>query len=128
MLKKVLVLDNDPDILEVMDEILSYEGFKVATFVGTDDILTLIKQQKPDLLIIDYLLYGLNGGVLCRIIKDSLPTCNLPVILFSAYPKVLQTFDHFGCNAFLSKPFDLSTLINLVTELITAQPTIPVQI
>jgi DNA-binding response OmpR family regulator len=124
MLKKVLVLDNDPRILDVMQEALNYEGFEVDTFDGTDDILKLVDNHKPDLLIIDYILNGVNGGELCRKVKDCKVTANLPVIIFSAYPKVFQSLGFYGCNAFIPKPFDLSELIDKVTELVMRQPKI----
>lgn len=117
MVKKILVLDNDSRILDVMEEALSYEGFAVETYEGTDDIVSLVEQKKPDLLIIDYILNGVNGGEHCRKIKNTTSTCNLPVIIFSAYPKVLQSLGFYGCNAFIAKPFDLSVLINKVAEL-----------
>ncbi|MVN22371.1 response regulator [Mucilaginibacter arboris] len=122
MLKKVLVLDNDPRILEVMEEVLRYEGFEVKTFEGTDDILPLVKQHKPDLLIIDYILDGVNGGEHCRRVKNYPVTCKLPVIIISAYPKVFQSLGHYGCNAFIAKPFNLSVLMDKVNELISSIP------
>ena len=122
MLKKVLVLDNDPRILDVMQEALNYEGFDVDTYDGTNDILHLVDCCKPDLLIIDYILNGINGGELCRQVKNCSVTKNLPVIIFSAYPKVMQSLGFYGCNAFIPKPFDLTELIDKVTELVMMEP------
>ena len=122
MLKKVLVLDNDPRILDVMQEALSYEGFKVDTYEGTDDILNLVSECKPDLIIVDYILNGINGGEHCRRVKNCTTTSHLPVIIFSAYPKVLQSLGYYGCNAFIAKPVDLSVLIDKVTQLVTDIP------
>jgi DNA-binding response OmpR family regulator len=122
MLKRVLVLDNDPGILEVMEEVLDYEGFNVNTFQATDDILFTVNTYKPDLLIIDYLLNGINGGELCRKIKNTSATAHLPVILFSAYPKLLQPLSYYGCNCFITKPFDLSVLVDKVKELLSVLP------
>ena len=111
-------MDNDSRILDMMQEALSYEGFDVDTFSGTDDVVSLVKDRNPDLLIVDYILDGINGGEHCRRIKTCLSTANLPVIIFSAYPKVLQSLGYYGCNAFIAKPFDLSVLVNKVTDLI----------
>lgn len=118
ILKKVLVLDNDPRILDVMQEALSDEGFDVDIYEGTEDILSLVNQCKPDLLIVDYILNGINGGEICRTIKNSASTFNLPVIIFSAYPRVLQSLVYYGCNAFIAKPLDLCVLIDKVRELV----------
>lgn len=84
--------------------------------------LQLADYHKPDLLIIDYILNGTNGGQLCREVESCSVTKNLPVIIFSAYPKVLHTLGFYGCDAFINKPFDLKVLIDKVTELITRQP------
>jgi DNA-binding response OmpR family regulator len=119
MSKKVLVLDNDPQILDVMNEVLTYEGFSVDTFEDTVDILTLVELCKPDLLIIDYILNGVNGGEHCRRVKNYTSTCNIPVIIFSAYPKVLHSLGFYGCDAFIPKPFNLTDLVKKVTELLS---------
>lgn len=118
MQQKVLVIDNDPDILDVMSEALTYEGFEVITVAETDNIIRLVNECKPNLVIIDYLLNGINGGELCHEIKSTRQTGTLPVILFSAYPKVLQSLGYYGCNAFIPKPFNLSTLVDHVNTLI----------
>jgi DNA-binding response OmpR family regulator len=120
MSKKVLVIDNDPDILDVVQEILTYSGFQVDAYPGTDDIMKLVSQCQPDILIMDFLLDETNGGELCRQIKESALTSRLPVILYSAYSKVLESIDRYGCDAFIAKPFDLTELIAKVTELVNA--------
>jgi DNA-binding response OmpR family regulator len=117
MLKRVLVLDNDPRILDVMQEALSYEGFAVDVYEGTEDILSLVDVCRPDLIILDYILNGINGGEHCKRLKNTFTTSHLPVIIFSAYPRVLQSLGYYGCNAFIAKPFDLNVLVDKVTEL-----------
>ena len=90
MLKRVLVIDNDPGILEALQEVLNYEGYDVTVKEDAGDILDMVYQYQPDLLLIDYILNGINGGELCHQVKVNDSTCHLPVILMSAYPKVLQ--------------------------------------
>lgn len=125
MTKKVLVLDDDTGILEVMQEVLSYAGFQVDAFSDTEDIQQLISVLQPDLLIMDYRLNGKNGGTLCTLVKENPSTAHLPVILYSAYPGVLQAAGQFGCDAFIAKPFDLAELITKVTELTSFVPEAP---
>lgn len=112
--KKILVVDDDNDILEVMQEALRYEGYEVSGLQRTDNIFPDIIQYQPDLVILDYLLAGVNGGELCHQIKINRHTEKIPVILMSAYPKVLQSLGDYGCNVFIPKPFDLSNLIECV--------------
>jgi CheY-like chemotaxis protein len=121
-MKRILVIDNDPAILDVMQEALTYEGFEVTTVEGTQDINKLVKATAPQLVLIDYLLNGINGGELCHQIKTSPATGALPVILLSAYPRVLNSLGTYGCDAFIAKPFDLSLLIDQVQAL--TQPAI----
>jgi len=110
MLKRVLVIDNDPGILDAMQEVLIYEGYEVMVKEDAGDILDMVHQYQPDLLLIDYILNGINGGELCHQVKANGNTCHLPVILMSAYPKVLQSLGHYGFDDFIPKPFDISDL------------------
>src|SRR5690242_11563334 len=103
--KKILIIDDDNDILDVMNEALTYEGYEVKGLPKTDNIFPEILQYQPDLVILDYILNGVNGGELCHQIKINRFTQRLPVILMSAYPRVLQSLGDYGCNVFIAKPF-----------------------
>jgi len=116
-MKRVLILDNDPDVLDVMNEALTYEGFDVVCFSETDDAIALVKKHDPDLLIIDYILSGINGGELCRQVKTNKLTADLPVVLVSAYPRVLQSSGDYDCDDFIPKPFDLEDLVERIKKL-----------
>jgi len=116
-MKRVLVIDNDPAVLDIMQEALGYEGFEVTAVEGTQDICKLVKATKPQLVVIDYMLNGVNGGELCHQIKSYPDTGKLPVILFSAYPRVFNSLGTYGCDVFIAKPFDLAVLIDQVQAL-----------
>jgi len=118
MPKSLLVIDNDPACLEMTTEALQYHDFKVQADTGRGDILHRIRESKPDLLLIDYLLDGVNGGEICAQLKKDDRYNALPVIIFSAYPKVLQSLGDYGCDFFLPKPFDLSELIGQFNRLL----------
>lgn len=116
-MKRVLVVDNDPAILDVMEEILGYEGFEVKTYSDTDNIFNCINSFNPDVILIDYILNGINGGELCAEIKKTPETSHLPVIIISAYSKVLLSLGNYGCDDFISKPFELDHLISRISTL-----------
>jgi CheY-like chemotaxis protein len=61
----------------------------------------------------DYLLNGINGEELCNKIRQNTKTSKLPVVLISAYGKVIKSPNDCGCNAFIEKPFDLTTLVTI---------------
>ncbi len=116
-MKRVLIVDNDPAILDVMEEVLGYEGFKVKTYSDTDNIFSCIDSFNPDIVLIDYILNGINGGELCAQIKKSPETSHLPVVIMSAYSKVLLSLGNYGCDDFIAKPFELDNLISRITTL-----------
>lgn len=121
MTKKVLVLDDDEAVLEVLEAALQYANFDVRIADESSDILKDIEAFNPDVVLIDYLLRGINGGELCHQIKNNSKTAKLPVILISAYPRVLLSLGDYGCNAFMAKPFDLSDLIFQINSCITSE-------
>jgi len=71
---------------------------------------------KPDIVLVDYLLPGINGGELCAQLKRDPSTKHIPVVIFSAYSQVLLSLGSYGCNAFISKPFELSSLLNQINK------------
>lgn len=116
MQKRILVIDNDQDILEAVDAALSMENYSVETSPIVEDIFQLIHDKNPDLILIDYLLFGINGGELCHMIKSEPSTSHLPVIIFSGYPRVIQSLGTYQCDAFISKPFDLDNFVAVIKE------------
>ena len=118
MKKKALVIDDDQTVLEFMEEALIYFDYDTQTAAGTDNIIMLLKTAQPDIVIIDYLLNGVNGGELCKTIKNDGFYSKLPVIIYSAYPKFLQSLGYYNCDFFIEKPFDLSVMMQKVQDLV----------
>jgi DNA-binding response OmpR family regulator len=118
MSKTILIIDNDVDVLDIMQEALNYEGFEVVTSAVADGYENLIRRNQADLLIIDYILQGVNGGEICHQIKCSPDLGHLPVIIFSAYPRVMETSGSYSCDLFIPKPFDLLDLVDQITRLL----------
>ncbi|WP_158828185.1 response regulator [Mucilaginibacter lacusdianchii] len=117
MSKRILILDNDPGILDVMQDILHYEGFEVKAISDTDNIFKNITDYKPDLVMLDYLLDGINGGELCAQIKKNPSTSEIPVVIISAYSRVLLSLGLYGCDVFIAKPFELNDFVEKITVL-----------
>jgi len=122
MPKRILIIEDDNDILQVLETVLTYNKFSVSGISQTDDIFKSIEQHKPDLVLTDYLLSGLNGGKICQLIKSNLDTCHLPVILISAYPTLAESFGKFGFDAFINKPFNIGDLVKKIDELLEEKP------
>jgi two-component system, OmpR family, phosphate regulon response regulator PhoB len=118
MSKQILIIEDDDDIMQVLETVLTYNDFAVTGIEGTDDILGSIKKYKPDLVLTDYLLSGQNGGRICQLIKSNKETCHLPVVLISAYPELATSFGNFGFDAFINKPFNIGELVEKLDDLL----------
>ncbi len=117
-MSKILVLDDDKELLGVIKEILSLNGFDVETSAPTYEINDLVAIHRPDLIIMDYLMDDVNGGELCSIIKNDLSTQHIPVILLSAYDRIIQSLGTYGCDLFVAKPVEFSTLVYQINNLL----------
>jgi DNA-binding response OmpR family regulator len=115
---KVLILDDDQYILEMLTEVLTHEGYVVNAYTNTRDIVKLMSEKKPDLVIVDYLMNDINGGELCSAIKRHLPTAAIPVVIISAYERVLRSLGNYGCDYFIAKPLDIPDLLKRLKSLI----------
>ena len=113
-MKKVLVVDDDHAVLEVLEETLKYENFDVKILSGTSDIFSDIDDCRPDVILMDYVLAGINGGEWSHRIKTNPLTSHIPIIMTTAYPKALNSLNQFDYDAFIEKPYDLSELISTV--------------
>jgi len=122
MAKRLLIIDNDTEVLSVMEEALVYEGFEVRIKEDTQNIFQVIDEYQPDLVMIDYILDGINGGETCHEIKVNPVTSHIPVIIVSAYSKVILSLGNYRSDAFLAKPFGLDELVQLINKLLTGEP------
>jgi len=116
--KKILILDDNEDILEMIQEAMLSEGYEAVSIAATDDIIRSLQDSGADMLLIDYLLPGVNGGDLCHQVKSHPATAHLPVIMLSAYPRVLNSLGNYGSDAFIAKPFSLEELTDTVKALL----------
>jgi len=119
MAKRILIIEDDEDILQVLETVLEYNDFTVNGLNRTDDILQAVQDYEPDLVLTDYLLSGTNGGKICQQIKSNKDTCHIPVILISAYPELASSLGNFGFDAFINKPFDINVLVTRINGLLT---------
>jgi DNA-binding response OmpR family regulator len=118
MTKRILVLDDNRDILDIVHETLTYEQFEVKSTGSSEEVLPLVDKFAPDLVILDYRVAGLNGGELCKQIKSNPNFKNIPVIIFSAYINHNDELFAYGCDAIINKPFDLNELVEKVNFLL----------
>jgi DNA-binding response OmpR family regulator len=111
-MKKVLVIDDDQNILEVVKLILTSYGFEVHTHSTGLNVLDVVLDYQPDLILLDIRLPGKLGTEVCKDLKNL--HCAIPIILFSGHAQQANFLDIFGADAFMRKPFDVKDLVNTV--------------
>ncbi len=122
-MSRILVVDDEPSVLEVLATLLADEGHAVETAPDGGVALEVLAFEVPDLLITDVMMPRLDGWTLLASVRERTPA--LPVIVISAVERreaaQLEFFitDH---TVFLRKPFDIETLLTLVERLTSSQP------
>ena len=113
-MKRLLIIDNEPDVLEMMKEVFVYDGFDVHAAPHAGNLAEVVANIKPNLLLIDFSLDGQNGGEVCAQLKHEGRHAQLPVIIISAYANKGLTAGSYGCDDFIIKPFDLYDLLSRI--------------
>lgn len=109
--KKILVVDDEPDILEFLQVILEEEGYAVLTSEKGEFLEQLHNGGLPDLILVDVLLSGKDGREIVKHLKSQEETKPIPVIMFSAHPSAEQTAREAGAEDFMAKPFEIDDLL-----------------
>jgi DNA-binding response OmpR family regulator len=113
-MNKILVVDDDPDILELVKIMLTMNNFKVEALARWQDIDDTIESFRPDLVLLDVSLGGADGRDICKNMRLTKETSNIPVILFSANAEMGKYIKECHAHAFVAKPFELSHLVNTI--------------
>jgi DNA-binding response OmpR family regulator len=115
MNKKIVIFDDDKEILTALESVLDFVDWDLVTFSSGQDALSVIAKEKPDLILLDVLLDGFDGREICRSIKEDADLKHIPIILISGQQGAETTHKQdFGPNDFLPKPFDIGDLIDKV--------------
>ncbi|HEY7416019.1 MAG TPA: response regulator transcription factor [Ktedonobacteraceae bacterium] len=110
-LKKILVVDDEPDILEFLQVILEEEGYQVVTSQKAEFSEYLHNGALPHLILLDVLLSGKDGREIVKDLKRKAETRAIPVVMISAHPSAEETARTAGADDFLAKPFDIDVLL-----------------
>jgi len=119
--KKIVVVDDDQGIRDVLQIILERAGYNVELHADANQILKN-NFSKPDLFVIDRLLSGMDGLDVCKYLKEQPLTKDIPVIMISAAPGIDALSQHAGADDFLEKPFDRTHLLQLIEQNIFRTP------
>jgi len=121
MSKKILIIDDDPDILDLLSLILVEGGYEVRMLSCGDTVFDDIKDFQPDLLLMDVMLADMDGRAICKSIKENHLTHFLPVILISGTHDLAESLLLPGApNDFVAKPFDIDYLLQKIETQLAA--------
>ena len=113
MEKKVLIIDDEPEMIKMISYALEKAGFKTATCDSGKQALAAISTHKPDLLILDVMLPGIDGYSLGQQIAENPETKTLPVIILTALEPSKPLFQKFPqVVSFMTKPCDVDALVS----------------
>lgn len=120
-MQRILAVDDDRDILDVLQFILEDSGYEVETLSDGSHLMEKVKERHPDLILLDIMLGNLDGRILCKNMKSIYETQKIPVILISASHDVSGSMNQTGApNAFIAKPFDINVLLNTIKKQLAA--------
>lgn len=117
---KILLVDDEPAIVKMVARRLQAEGYRVTLAFDGEEALARLKEQVPDLVILDVMLPKINGFEVCRKLRAAEDTKDLPVIMFTAMAQQKDKRQGYECgaNAYICKPFRSYELVNKIQELI----------
>ena len=114
-MKKILVVDDDKDLLANIKSFLKRQGYSPAVTTSCEEGLQILYTFKPDLILLDINVGNEDGREMCRKIKSQAEYEHIPVILLSANYEALQRYQEYGANACVKKPFELLSLIDTLS-------------
>ena len=113
-MKKILVVDDEEDVLFILKRLFNAKGFDVRTTTTCEHGLEIFYSFKPDLVLLDVNVGTADGRIMCKTIKGQAEYLHIPVILISANPLMLLKYQDYGATAIIEKPFNLPMVLSTV--------------
>jgi len=117
-MNRVLIVDDNRDILWVVEVILKRYGFEVMTTLKGEEVLLKTKMFSPQLILLDVFLSGIDGIDICNTLKSTPETKDIPVIMISAHTNFKEVKKFCRADDFMSKPFDANELVRKINYFI----------
>ena len=121
MAKKILVVDDEPDIMTVATARLSRLGYEIIEAVDAEEALAVLQKDTPDLILLDLLLPKMQGDELCKKLKSDDKFKSIPIIIFTASaisPDLADRVKKMGADDCVIKPFEPDELLGKVKKFI----------
>ena len=118
MSKKILIADDETDIVETLQFMLEVEGFECLTAYNGEDALNMAKREMPDLLILDVMMPKINGYKVCRLLKFDAKYKNIPILMVTARSQEEDKMigEETGADEYITKPFEINDVVEKVKK------------
>ncbi|HOJ34152.1 MAG TPA: response regulator [Candidatus Hydrogenedentes bacterium] len=118
--KRVMIVDDDPDALALMEKILTDEGFELIKVSNATEVGLKAAQLSPDLILLDFLMPEIDGFEVCKALRGDELTRNTPIMAVTCLTKEQDIERIFACGAddYLAKPFKADDLLQKVRDLV----------
>lgn len=107
-MKKILIVDDEVDVVEVVEMLLETEGYQVLKAYNGREALEMLETEIPDLVILDIMMPEIDGVEVCRRMREMEEMSDIPIVMFSAKLSAIDKKDSFdaGADGFITKPFN----------------------
>ena len=109
--QRILIVEDQADVAELIEVVLKGEGYTVAVAPDGAQGLMLARDWNPDLILMDVMLPGVDGGALIARLRDEAGTSDIPIVAMSASSTLRERTEELEADALLSKPFDVDALL-----------------
>jgi DNA-binding NtrC family response regulator len=116
--KKIVIFDDDEDILSICSYILEEQGWEVHTFTDCNNIIEKVSAALPDVILMDNWIPDVGGIIATQTLKKSEALKHIPVIYFSANSDIQVLASNAGAQTYLAKPFDLEDLERVIKNVL----------
>jgi DNA-binding response OmpR family regulator len=116
--RPILIVDDDPAILDLIAQLLTEEGYPILTAAGGRTAVDLARKHLPRLILLDLMMPEMNGWQVVDALKATAGTRAIPILLLSARRDMDITARDLGIADYLAKPFDLDELIRCVQNIL----------
>jgi len=118
--KKVLIADDDHDLLQLVKMQLQQAGFTVYLSLNGNGIVKMAADGHPDIILLDIAMDGISGGDICKKLKTSDKTAAIPIIMISANDNIESIANSCGANDYVRKPFNLQIIKEKISQFVPA--------
>ena len=117
-MKKILLVEDDPTLGEVLNLQLEMNGYEVNLLRFPDQAVKNIQENEFDLVIMDKLLNGIDGTLVCAAIRNTEKISEIPILMMSGYDGAREDCIAAGANNFIAKPFEVSNFLESIESTI----------